>query len=96
MISVRSRPADLGWGEFELHDPFFLYRVNSRHVDIGRFEEVEHASCAEYRWWSLNELAETTETVYPVGLVALLSDLLEGKRPGQPVRLARARQPWDD
>jgi 8-oxo-dGTP pyrophosphatase MutT (NUDIX family) len=91
VVAVRSGLADLGWGELEFHDSFFFYRVNSHHVDIGGFEEIESRSFFEYRWWSLNELAETTQTVYPDGLVALLSDLLKGKRPGEPVRL-----PWDD
>jgi hypothetical protein len=43
----------------------------------------------EHRWWSVSELAQTTETVVPNDLAALVSDLLTGTVPGEPVRL-----PW--
>ncbi len=29
---------------------------------------------AEHRWWGLDELRSTTETVYPEGLIEMLSE----------------------
>jgi 8-oxo-dGTP pyrophosphatase MutT (NUDIX family) len=81
--------ADLGWMAGEFHDAFFFHRVTRHDVDTRGFEDLEASTFVEYRWWSVNELAQTTETVIPNGLATLLNDLLAGKRPDEPVRL-----PW--
>jgi hypothetical protein len=73
----------------EFRDAFFFYRVSRHDVDIHGFEELEASTFVEHRWWSASELAQTTEMVVPNGLVALLSKLLTGGRPGDPIRL-----PW--
>jgi 8-oxo-dGTP pyrophosphatase MutT (NUDIX family) len=52
-------------------------------------EETGLAAAAGYRWWTLTELVETTETVYPNQLAALVADLIAGRMPTRPVEL-----PW--
>jgi 8-oxo-dGTP pyrophosphatase MutT (NUDIX family) len=89
VIAVTSGAADLGWLAGEFRDAFFFYRVSRHEVDIRGFEELEASTYVEHRWWSVSELAQTTETVLPNGLTALLRDLLAGTQPGEPVRL-----PW--
>jgi 8-oxo-dGTP pyrophosphatase MutT (NUDIX family) len=54
---------------------FFLLRVDSHVVDTSGFGEIEVASIEEHRWWSLDELAATSETVYPLGLLDVLTRL---------------------
>lgn len=44
---------------------------------------------AGHRWWSLDELASTTEIVYPFGPAALVADIRTGGLPRRPVQL-----PW--
>jgi 8-oxo-dGTP pyrophosphatase MutT (NUDIX family) len=89
VVAVTSGAADVGWMAGEFHDAFFFHRVSRHHVDISRFEELEASTYVEHRWWSVSELAQTTETVVPNDLAALVSDLLAGAVPGEPVRL-----PW--
>lgn len=51
---------------------FFLARVDAWTVDVSAFEEVETRSIDMHRWWTVAELAQTTEIYYPVELPALL------------------------
>ncbi len=55
---------------------FYLLRVAHLAIDTSGFSAVERASVDAHRWWTLDELATTTEDVYPVGLRALLTRLL--------------------
>ncbi len=52
-------------------------------------EALERSNHAGHRWWPLDELAATTETVYPLGLASLVAGLLAGGAPPRPVEL-----PW--
>ena len=57
-------------------EDYFLVRVDAHDVDTERFSPLEMVAVLEHRWWSLDELRTTTETVYPEELL----DLLEGVR----------------
>ncbi|HEU0237874.1 MAG TPA: NUDIX domain-containing protein [Micromonosporaceae bacterium] len=81
--------ADLGFTTGHFRDDFFLVRVGSHAVDTGGMEDLERSYHAGERWWSLPELADTEEIVFPYGLVPLLTDLIAGRRPDSPVAL-----PW--
>jgi hypothetical protein len=70
-------------------DDHFLHRVDAHDVDHAAMEDYEHNYLIGHRWWSVAELADTTETVYPNELVALLRDLLAGRIPDPPREL-----PW--
>jgi 8-oxo-dGTP pyrophosphatase MutT (NUDIX family) len=54
---------------------FFLLRVDSHEVDTSGFGEIEVASIEEHRWWSLDELRATSDTLYPLDLVDVLTRL---------------------
>lgn len=41
----------------------------------------------ELRWWSLDTLRDSNETIYPVGLVVLLAPVLKGEIPSSPVNI---------
>ena len=45
-------------------------------VHTGGWTAVERASVTELRWWDVDELANTTETVYPPALPDLVQALL--------------------
>lgn len=81
--------ADLGWAAGRFRDDFFFHRVTAHEVAPANLQELELRTMTGHRWWTLPELAATTELVYPFGLVPLLTDLLAGRRPGQPAQL-----PW--
>ncbi|MFF5262640.1 NUDIX domain-containing protein [Actinomadura viridis] len=89
-VAVTSGYADLGWSRGVFRDDFFLHRVAGAYeVDTSGQEEKERAQITAHRWWTLEELAATGEVVYPFGLVPLLTELLAGRVPAEPVRL-----PW--
>lgn len=88
---LRLSPAELGepvWREvtefpfdgrwYRQEQEFFLVRVAGWAVDTTGFDEVERNSIDGHRWWTLPELATTTERVYPVDLPVLARRLLAG------------------
>lgn len=52
-------------------------------VDTSGFTDEESATVEEHRWWTVRELAWTSDTVYPVGLADLLPPLLAGTWDGR-------------
>jgi 8-oxo-dGTP pyrophosphatase MutT (NUDIX family) len=77
------------WAEGIFRDEFFLHRVAAHEIDTSGMEELEAGQHAGHRWWSVDELRATPETVYPLGLAGLLADLVAGRIPAEPVEL-----PW--
>jgi 8-oxo-dGTP pyrophosphatase MutT (NUDIX family)/predicted N-acetyltransferase YhbS len=55
-------------------EAYFLVRCDHFEVSDSGWTPGERQVVEEHRWWSLDELRTTAETVYPVGLVALLED----------------------
>ncbi len=70
-------------------DSFFLVRVHRTEIDTGGQEELERSVITGHHWWSVSELAETGDQVFPVGLGELVQTLLRDGAPIRPVRL-----PW--
>lgn len=55
------------------HDRFFVARVpHFEPVDAG-WTALERRATAGLRWWTPDELAATTERIYPVDLLALIA-----------------------
>jgi 8-oxo-dGTP pyrophosphatase MutT (NUDIX family) len=88
-VAYTSGYADLGWAATTFRDDFFFHRVTAHDVDTSGLQALERSTTTGHRWWTVPELAATTELVYPLGLVPLLTDLLAGRRPDRPVEL-----PW--
>jgi 8-oxo-dGTP pyrophosphatase MutT (NUDIX family) len=65
--------ADLGWAKGQFRDDFFLLRVDSHEVDTAGLTDFERTHYQGHRWWTVAQLHQTTETVYPLGLADLLS-----------------------
>jgi 8-oxo-dGTP pyrophosphatase MutT (NUDIX family) len=81
--------ADLGWAKGVFRDDFFFHRVASHDVDTSRFEKHESESTTGHHWWSVEEITESDEDIYPLDLASLLSVLLDDTIPAEPVGL-----PW--
>ena len=88
-ILVREIGAEVGRREFELQMPdgervranerFFL--VSLEHVPVlsrHGWTDLEAEVMAEHRWWSREELRQTTATVRPENLVAMLDAAVTG------------------
>lgn len=63
---------------FASEEWFFVHRVDGVEVDTSRFQELEQRTIRRHRWWSVDELRETGDTVYPVQLAEVLPDALNG------------------
>jgi len=70
-------------------DDYFRHRVEAHDIDNSGMEEWERTHHGGHRWWSRDELATTTETVYPPTLASLLDELAAGGPRHGPLRL-----PW--
>lgn len=88
-VALTGGEATFDWAEGLFQDDFFFHRVPEHLVDTSGFEDLEASQITEFRWWPVGELAATDETVYPLGLAALMADLVAGGVPAAPVRL-----PW--
>jgi 8-oxo-dGTP pyrophosphatase MutT (NUDIX family) len=70
-------------------DSFYFLRIAAWEVSTVGFSALEQELFEEHRWWSLAELASTSETVFPRELAPLVARLLAGDVPADPVEL-----PW--
>jgi 8-oxo-dGTP pyrophosphatase MutT (NUDIX family) len=67
---------------------YFFARVPTDKVDLSGQDPRELADLLELRWWAVGELRATSDLVFPIGLAELLTRLLRGDIPHEPVRLA--------
>ncbi|MEU8957965.1 NUDIX domain-containing protein [Streptomyces sp. NPDC048518] len=67
--------------EFDQYEEYRLARISSDEASVMKIdtEEARHG----YRWWSIEELATTLETVRPKNLASLLADVLTTGEVGQ-------------
>lgn len=70
---------------YVVHEIYFLARVRAVTVDMSGCETYETDSIHTYRWWSVDELRASDETIYPPGLADLLARVL---RDGPPAEVA--------
>jgi len=57
-------------------EQFFLARIDAHDVDTAGFSDFERRFVLAHRWWTVEQLRSTTETVYPEELAELLTGLL--------------------
>ncbi|GAA4625744.1 NUDIX hydrolase [Actinoallomurus vinaceus] len=88
-VATTSGYAEFSWAKGTFRDDFFFHRVTAHDVDPGGLEPYEAKQVIGHRWWTVDELAATTEDVYPLGFVPLLRDLMAGRVAPEPVLL-----PW--
>jgi len=71
--------------ERRLQQHYFLARTGGRSLSRAGWQAHELDLVDEMRWWTLEELIATTETVYPEGLADLLADVLAGRIAPRPL-----------
>jgi 8-oxo-dGTP diphosphatase len=52
------------------------------------WDALERELIDDIRWWTHQELLTTAEPVFPPGLAGLLQDILAGRAPSEPFRIA--------
>ena len=66
---------------------FILAFAPTETITDHDWTEHERNQIIEMRWWTIEELGTTTETIYPVGIADLLEPLLSGSYPAEVVNL---------
>lgn len=51
---------------------FYIVKFDSNDINTGGWSVNEKSVIESYHWWSLNELVETAEIVYPIDLKEIL------------------------
>jgi 8-oxo-dGTP pyrophosphatase MutT (NUDIX family) len=70
-------------------DAFFVVRVAHSAVSTDGHQELERSIITGHRWWTVDELRSTRESVSPPGIGDLVASLLTAGVPARPYRL-----PW--
>lgn len=68
-------------------ETWFFARVRHFNVDISGFSDLERETTLDQKWWTLEELIQTTEHLTPRRLPELLAPLLHGEFPEKPLEL---------
>lgn len=71
--------------EVDVHEEWLLHRVKHFPPDPAALSEYERRTIQDFRWWHVEDLATTTDTVFPPRLWHHLSTLLENGLPSTPV-----------
>ena len=87
VVWVHDHVLELGRGPVRLRESYLMARTPSETLSAAQMTSAERAVVREMRWWTLGELAASTETIYPAGLPALLGSLLRGDDPAAPIDL---------
>jgi 8-oxo-dGTP diphosphatase len=78
---VTTRQADFVFDgtSYDQDETYFAVRTNVFEPDSKGWTETEQRVMVRAKWWSLNELYATSETIYPERLAELLEQLLRGQ-----------------
>jgi 8-oxo-dGTP pyrophosphatase MutT (NUDIX family) len=66
------------WEDYliEQHECYFVARTHTLEIDVTQQTEFERGLMAEYRWWTREEIAASTEVFAPTNLASALATLL--------------------
>jgi 8-oxo-dGTP pyrophosphatase MutT (NUDIX family) len=73
---------------YEVRQHYFMARVSAFEVDTSTFETFERDLFTGHRWWSLDDLRSTGDTLRPATLPALFEQLLAKGPPPVPLVVA--------
>ena len=62
-----------------IHQRFFLVRAGLEEISLAGLDALERAAYCDHRWWSLPELEETAEMIFPEALPAIVRNALGGR-----------------
>lgn len=60
---------------------FIVAHSKTEDVRKDRWTEHERQQILEMRWWSIHEINESSDAIYPIGLHDLLTPILAGEYP---------------
>jgi 8-oxo-dGTP pyrophosphatase MutT (NUDIX family) len=69
----------------EMQERYYVCRVDEHAVDAQNRSEHERGVILDQRWWSIDEIAASSEVFAPAELAGLLRPILEGELPSAPI-----------
>ena len=75
-IMTRRFAWDFEGSAYDQEEIYFLVQTTGFVPTAAGWSETERATMTGHRWWSIDELRTTNETVYPEGLADVLRQLL--------------------
>jgi len=82
-VARREFKLQLPDGEYVVADEcYFAIETAMLNISCEGWTRQEQQIMADHKWWSLNELRETLDTVWPENLVSILEGLPEGQMVG--------------
>lgn len=84
-IAERTQDHPVGGRQVRQVEKYFLVRVTDADIDPSRATQPDNIRSS--RWWTLDELRSTSETIYPLGLAELIASVLADGTPERPAIL---------
>ncbi|MFI9829780.1 NUDIX hydrolase [Streptomyces sp. NPDC051913] len=84
-LAQRSQDQTIGGQAVRQVEQYFLAHLEPADADSARATQPDNIQA--HRWWTLQELRETAETIYPVGLLDLITGVLANGVPRRPITL---------
>lgn len=86
-IWFREKAAIFGGETILGRERYYLVRCGDRTFSDANQLDYERAHYRVHHWWSLAEIRDTRDIIYPVGFADLLAPILDGHIPTEPLRL---------
>ena len=86
-VWVRSVIVPLGRHWMESRETFYVVRVDEAKVVDDNWEPQERAVIVDHRWWTVPEIAASSEWFAPRHLATLLPPVLQGEHAGEPLSI---------
>ena len=83
-VWYREAVASWGGNTYDCRERIYLCRVPRFGIDTGGFSQGERDTVTGHRWWTLDELAATTDRLVPADLAARLRAVLTDGVPAVP------------
>jgi 8-oxo-dGTP diphosphatase len=71
-----------------VQDHYVLAHTQGGDIDRSGWQVLERELIDDIAWWRAQDIAASPDTFYPQELAALLPDLIAGRIPASPIRLA--------
>ena len=73
---------------YDSDNRYYLVRVEGvPNIDSAGLGEIEAAAYSEHKWWSVTEMARSSETFSPMLLPELVGPLIAGEIPPEPLKI---------
>ena len=88
-MATRVAEFDFGGVAHLQSESFFAVRVERFTPQVDGWDELERDALLELRWWTVAELAASTERIYPSGLADVVQAIIDD-RIDTPIELSSA------